>query len=109
MTSSFQNYKLTTHPGRSKIQNVIDYAIKTQSSPSSSKPKTTTPPRYSSPKTQTQISQFSTNLPLSNRFPNKFTNLGEFPPLPAKSPTYAQTVTASNLVSPTSSNVLQDR
>jgi hypothetical protein len=27
MTSSFQNYKLTNHPDRSKIQNVVDYAI----------------------------------------------------------------------------------
>jgi hypothetical protein len=98
MTSPFQNYKLTTHPDRSKIQNAVDYAIK--SSPSSSKTRTNTPPRSSSPKTQT--SQFSsTNLPLSKRFPNKFTNLSEFPPLPSKLPTYAQTVTASSLKSQT--------
>ena len=101
MTSSFQNYKLTTHPDQSKIQNAVDYAFK--SSPSSPKTKTNTPPRSPSPKTQT--SQFSsTNLPLSNRFPNKFTNLAEFPPLPFKLPTYAQTVTASSLKSPASSN-----
>ena len=98
MTFLFQNYKLTTHPDRSKIQNAVDYVIK--SSPSSSKTRTNTPPRSSSPKTQT--SQFSsTNLPLSNRFPNKFTNLAKFPPLPSKLPTYAQTVTASSLKSQT--------
>ena len=103
MTSPFQNYKLTTHPDRSKIQNAVNYAIKSQSSPSSSKSKTTTPPRSPNPKTQT--SQFSsTNLPLSNRFPNKFTNLAEFPPLPSKLPTYAETVTASTLKSPANSN-----
>ena len=103
MTSSFQNYKLTTHPDISKIQNAVDYAIKTQSSPSSSKTKTNTPPRSPSPKAQT--SQFSfTNLPFSNKFPNKFTNLAEFPPLPSKLPTYAQIVTGSSLKSPASSN-----
>ena len=86
MTSPFQNYKLTTHPDRSKIQNALDYAIK--SSPSSSKTKTNTPPRSPGPKTQT--SQFSsTNLPLSNRFLHKFTNLVEFPPLPSKLLIYA--------------------
>jgi hypothetical protein len=94
----YQNYKLTTHPDRSKIQNAIDYAIKP--SPSSSKTKTSTPPRSPSPKTQTS----TTNIPLSNRFPNKFTNLAKFPPLPSKLPTYAQTVTASSLKSQTRSN-----
>ena len=101
MTSSYQkyqNYKLTTHPDRSKIQNVVDYAIKP--SPSSSKTKTSTPPRSPSPKTQTS----TTNIPLSNRFPKKFTNSAEFPPLPSKLPTYAQTVTASSLKSQTRSN-----
>jgi hypothetical protein len=74
-----------------------------KSSPSSSKTKTNTPPRSANPKTQT--SQFSsTNLTLSNRFSNKFTNLAEFPPLPSKLPTYAQTVTASSLKSLASSN-----
>ena len=34
---------------------------------------------------------------MSNRFPNKFTNLAEFPPLPSQLPTYAQKVTASSL------------
>ncbi len=94
----YQNYKLTTHPDRSKIQNAVDYAIKP--SPSSSKTKTSTPPRSPSPKTQTS----TTNIPLSNRFPNKFTNLAEFPPLPSKLPTYAQTITASSLKSQTRSN-----
>ena len=97
MTSPYQNYKLTTHPYRSKIQNAVDYANK--SSPSSSKTKTSTPPRSPSPKTQT-----SANILISNRFPNKFTNLAEFPPLPSKLPTYAQTVTASSLKSQTRSN-----
>jgi hypothetical protein len=97
MTSPYQNYKLTTHPDRSKIQNAVDYANK--SSPSSSRSKTSTPPRSPSPKTQT-----SANIPISNRFPNKFTNLAEFLPLPSKLPTYAQTVTAPSLKSQTKSN-----
>jgi hypothetical protein len=87
MTSPYQKYKLTTHLDMSKIQNVVDYAIKT---PSSSKSQTTTPPRSPSPKPQTSQTS-STNLPISNRF----TNLENFPPLPTKLPTYAQTVTAS--------------
>ena len=96
MTSPYQKYKLTTHPDRSKIQNAVDYAVK---APSSSKSRTTTPPRSPSPKPQTSQTS-STNLPLSNRF----TNLANFPPLPTKLPTYAQTVTASTLKSPASSN-----
>ena len=94
MTSSYQNYKLTSHPNKSKIQNVVDYANK-----SSPKTKTSTPPRSPSPKTQT-----SANISLSNRFPNKFTNLAEFPPLPSQVPTYAQKVTASSLKSQSRSN-----
>jgi hypothetical protein len=96
MTSPYQKYKLTTHPDRSKIQNAVDYAVK---APSSSKSRTTTPPRSPSPEPQTSQSS-STNLPLSNRF----TNLANFPPLPSKLPTYAQTVTASTLKSSASSN-----
>ena len=82
MTSSYQNYKLTSHPDRSKIQNASDYADK-----SSPKTKTSTPPKPPSPKTQT-----STNIPLSN----KFTKLAEFPPLPSQLPTYALKLTASS-------------
>jgi hypothetical protein len=75
MTSSYQNYKLTNHPDRSKIQNASDCANK-----SSPKTKTSTPPKSPSPKTQT-----FTNISLSNRY----TNLAEFPPLPSQLPTYA--------------------
>jgi hypothetical protein len=82
MTSSYQNYKLTNHPDRSKIQNASDYANK-----SSPKTKSSTPPKSPSPKTQT-----STNISLSNRY----TNLAEFPPLPSQLPTYAQKLTASS-------------
>ena len=96
MVSPYQKYKLTTHLDRSKIQNVVDYAIKT---PSSSKSQTTTPPRSPSLKPQTSQTS-STNLPISNRF----TNLENFPPLPTKLPTYAQTVTTSTLKSSASSN-----
>ena len=96
MTSLYQKYKLTTHPDGSKIQNAVDYVAKT---PSSSKSRTTTPPRSPSPKPQTSQTSF-TNLPLLN----KFTNLANFPPLPSKLPTYAQTVTTSTLKSPASSN-----
>ena len=96
MTLLYQKYKLTTHPNGSKIQNAVDYVAKT---PSSSKSRTTTPPRSPSPKPQTFQSS-STNLPLSNRF----TNLANFPPLPTRLPTYAQIVTASTLKSPASSN-----
>lgn len=96
MASSFQNYKLTSHPDRSKIQNAVDYANKSfpKTKTSMSSPKTSILPRSPSPKTQT-----STNISLSNRFPNKFTNLAEFPPLPSQLPTYAQKVTASSLKS----------
>jgi hypothetical protein len=48
MTSSHQNYKLTSHSDRSKIQNALDYANK-----SSTNTKTSTPPKPPSPKTQT--------------------------------------------------------
>ena len=96
MVSPYQKYKLTTLPDRSKIQNAIDYTVKASSS---SKSRTTTPPRSPSPKPQTSQTS-STNLPLSNRF----TNLANFPPLPTKLPTYAQTVIASTLKSPASSN-----
>ena len=96
MTSPFQNYKLTTHPDRSKIQNAVDYVAKT---PSSSKSRTTTPPRSPSPKPQTSQTSF-TNLPLLN----KSTNLANFQPLPSKLPTYAEIVTASTLKSPANSN-----
>ena len=96
MTSPYQKYKLITHPDRSKIQNAVNYAVK---APSSSKSRTTTLPRSPSSKPQTSQSS-STNLPLSNRF----TNLANFPPLPTKLPTYAQTVTASTLKSPANSN-----
>ena len=82
MTSSYQNYKLTSHPDRSKIQNASDYADK-----SSPKTKTSTPPKPPNPKAQT-----STNIPLSN----KFTKLADFPPLPSQLPTYAQKLTASS-------------
>jgi hypothetical protein len=41
---------------------------------------------------------------LSNRFPNKFTNLAKFPPLPSQLPTYAQKLTASSLKSQSRSN-----
>ncbi len=101
MTSQYQNFKLTSHPDRSKIQNAADYA--NRSSPktrtSTLSPKTSTPPSSPSPKTQT-----SANISLSNRFPNKFTNLVEFPPLPSQLPTYAQKVTVSNLKSQSRSN-----
>ena len=80
MTSSYQNYKLTSHPDRSKIQNASDYVDK-------SSPKTSTPPKPPSPKAQT-----STNIPLSN----KFTKLADFPPLPSQLHTYAQKLTASS-------------
>ena len=101
MTSQYQNYKLTSHPDRSKIQNAADYANKSspKTKTSALSSKTSTPPRSPSPKTQT-----SSNISLSNRFPNKFTNLAEFPPLPSKLRTYAQTVTASSLKSPASLN-----
>jgi hypothetical protein len=82
MTSPYQNYKLTSHSDRSKIQNASDYANK---SPTNTK--TSTPPKPPSPKTQT-----STNISLSN----KFTNLVEFPPFPSQLPTYAQKLTASS-------------
>jgi hypothetical protein len=97
----YQNYKLTTHPNKSKIQNAVDYANKSslKTKTSTSSPKTCTPPRSPSPKTQT-----SANISLSNRLPNKFTNLAEFPPLPSQLPTYAQKVTASSLKSQSRSN-----
>jgi hypothetical protein len=88
MTSPYQNYKLTSHSDRSKIQNASDYANK-----SPPKTKTNTPPKPPSPKTQT-----STNIPLSN----KFTHLAEFPPLPSQLPTYAQKLTASSSLKPQS-------
>jgi hypothetical protein len=88
MTSSYQNYKLTSQSDRSKIQNASDYANK-----SPPKTKTNTLPKPPSPKTQN-----STNIPLSN----KFTHLAEFPPLPSQLPTYAQKLTASSSVKPQS-------
>ena len=100
MTTPYQKYKLTTHPDKSKIQNVVDYALK---APSPSKSQTTTPPRSPNPKPQTSQTS-STNLPISNRF----SNLANFPPLPTKLPTYAQTVTASTLKSPTKTNSVND-
>jgi hypothetical protein len=88
MTSPYQNYKLTSHSDRPKIQNASDYANK-----SPPKTKTSTPPKPPSPKTQT-----STNILLSN----KFTHLAEFPPLPSQLPTYAQKLTASSSLKPQS-------
>ena len=64
----YQNYKLTTHPDRSKIQNAVDYANKSslKTKTSTSSPKTSTPPRSPSPKHKlSQIFHFQIDFPTS--------------------------------------------